>query len=283
VKVTSLPKGMTLLEILLVITIGAGLLVASLRMAQQMSTDQGIQQIQTNVDVIFQGMTNYYRTQCYGSGDTLATGLPTVIGTLNPKKNPVPANPMILDVTLDLANKGYIEASKWPLPIVSLLDNTSVNQTYVVQFNQSPPMTPVQVNACIITDYSLKECVPALDAAGNASKLPSTGSNISQIIIWRAQVAVLAKDPTNAEVYKMVLGANCTSKLTGSSVNPCSMGTPGPYIVWEKLPSFASPNTRSSLWLSMPLLKQFNLQNTHDQMYELQNSNAGIQNYLCNG
>ncbi len=277
---SKLPKGMTLLEIMLVTTIGAALLVGSFKMYQSMEIENNLEQVQYNVDVLFQSLAGYYHANCYGQGDITSTGAPTSPGTLNPKVSPAPVSPKPIDIIGDLVNPGYL--AKWPLVNVPLLDNTNVAETYVVQFNEAPPITPIQVNACVILDPS-KPCVSQLSTVAALNNLPSAAPNISQTIVWKAQVAVKLADPDAAAAFAGRLSADCTSDLSGSTVSPCSAGTPGPYLVWERLPSFASPETRSSFWISMPLLKQFNLQYTHDQMYELQNSNAGTQNYLCGG
>ncbi len=264
-------NGVTLLEVMLVLAIMSSIVVLSIKMYQGFKLQQDLDQVQFNVDQLFSAMGAYYKANCQGSSATLdpnATAyLPpaTSLSLLTPKHI---SNGTFTAVYTDLQNYGL------PARLIStpLLDNQG--NTYVLQFNPSLSVTPVQVNACVVM-------VPGTACTPTSSTLPA-----AQSLIWRAQVAVKLKDPTKGPAFKSSLGATCLSDGTTSLlVDPCSAPNPlAKYLVWERLPSFASPNSTSSLWISMPILNQFNLQYTHDQMYELSDTGAARPTYyLCGG
>jgi prepilin-type N-terminal cleavage/methylation domain-containing protein len=273
-------EGVTLFEMLLVMAIIAMISLMTFRFYQQSQLSNDIDKLQYNVDQLFQALGQYYKANCI---EYTNPGPPVTVskaGLLDPRHTPAPTDPFPINIQNDLITPGYL--TSWQ-PINSLVNNAS-SVNYVVQFNKvvvTAPATPVQVNACIVLTPG-STCVPS---PPNTANLPTGAVNSSQIIIWRPQVAVLLNDPTTAALYQTRMAADCISSLddTGSFVDKCSSSpTAGGYLVWERLPSAASPNAMSNLWLSMPLLKQFNMQYTHDQMYEL-NSSAGQQYYLCGG
>lgn len=136
--------------------------------------------------------------------------------------------------------------------------------------------TGVTVNACVVT-------TPGTPCVSSSSTLLASQA---QVIIWVAQVAIKFVDTkTTAEInaYKASLGANCLSNLSGDIVTPCASSTGGTYLVWGRLPSTIASRSQSRLWQMMPLLKQFNLQYTHDQMLELNQGYPSVQNYECGG
>ena len=273
---------MTLLETMLVLTIASGIMLIGFRMVDQVNNEGQFHQIDANLSALFEGMSNYYKFNCYGSADN-GSGTPTNIGSLNPQGTI--STPKVLNVQTDLVTAGFLgtptdTTQQHHLPIVPLIDYSgSVGPAYVLQFNEKAAITPVQVNACVVLANETGACSPSLPA----SDLPNNTTNKSQIILWKAQVAILFKSQALASAYQYKLGATCTSTIHGSSVSPCSANVPGPYLVWERLPSFTTYNSLPTTWLSMPRLKQFKTLYTHDENYELQNSNAGQQYYLCGG
>lgn len=232
-------QGATLLEMLLVTAIGVSLLVVGMRQYQTFKLDVDIQQLQSNVNVLFQAMARYYTAQCYG-------------GALDPNYSPTPSNPFPISISA-LTTAGYLMEN---LPVSPLAS------TYVLQFNQSTT-TRMQ----------------------NLS--PSGSMGMGTIVIWRAQVAVQLNNTANTAAYKNYLGADCVSSPLGSIVTPCASALGGTYLVWERLPSFASPNSQSDLWLSNPMLQQFNQMYTTYPMGYLLNTTpegqtpSGQQYYLC--
>ena len=75
--------------------------------------------------------------------------------------------------------------------------------------------------------------------------------------MWQAQVAIELSDTETAETYKNLLNGDCLSSLQGGIVQPCASNAVGHYVVWERLPSFASPNSESGYYETNPTGKQF--------------------------
>ncbi|MDR3490509.1 MAG: hypothetical protein P4M12_00535 [Gammaproteobacteria bacterium] len=264
-KFLRIQKGATLLEVMLALAIASAILVSSIKMYQRFKLQSDLTKVQSNVDLLFAAMGNYYRAQC-PIGGTLD---PATAGTTN--SFPV-TNGTAAVVTTAMQAYGLAVT----LGKNSLLDD--VGNTYVLQFNPSLSTTSPQVNACVVM-------VPGTACIPTSSTLPSSAKSL----IWTAQVAVKLKDSTKGPVYQSSLGADCLSaghpSTNPTTIDPCSNpDTHNTYLVWERLPSYTAPNTTSILWLSMPQLKQFNLQYTHDQMYELSDTGAVRSTYyLCGG
>jgi hypothetical protein len=106
------------------------------------------------------------------------------------------------------------------------------------------------------------------------------------VVFWEIQVTVKLSDPNAGVRLKGVLGADCFS----DTATDCNASVQKPsYLIWKRVPAFASPKTTSILWGSLSDFKEFTMQYTHDPMYELSNPNgyAGTTTsdyyYLCGG
>ncbi|MHB1946679.1 MAG: prepilin-type N-terminal cleavage/methylation domain-containing protein [Gammaproteobacteria bacterium] len=244
--------GVTLLEILLALAIGAAVILMGIQQYRQYQTQQSLAQLQFNVDQLFQGLSFYYVNYC-SSLSTSSTTYP-------------------LNVHTDLEVPGYL-STHWQ-SYNPLINNTDTANNYIVQFNISTGTPPNRYeNAC-------------WNFTGKASDLTCTTPQATQasVYLWRAQVAIEFPSTANMTALKNLLVADCISDLSGSAVTPCDSSPPatGHYLVWERLPSFATSSSSSGLWTSIPVLQEFNLQYTHDQMYEFQNSTySSSQNYMC--
>jgi len=229
-----LSQGVTLIEILLVLLVGAAILILSIKQYQSFRNDADIQQLQYNVDTLFQGMADYYQVNCYGT-TAPTTGIVTA-GKLHPSQNP--KNPTVIDITNDLAKNGFLINPIRPSGLVNSSGPPIGNpyNGYVIQFNQ--------------TTQSAVACVTANCA---------TSAPIGTSVVWMMQVSVLMSDPTTTAQYKNMLTADCLSTVgAGGAILPCTAAsTSGNYVVFERLPSMASPNAVSPLWVSKPGLKEF--------------------------
>lgn len=265
--------GVTLLEVLLALAIGAAVILMGIKQYQQYQTQQYIAQLQFNIDELFQGMGLYYQANCT---------------SLNPSTTNVP-----IDISTGLQTPGYLR-TQWQ-PFNPLINNTST-ANYVVQLNVSGT-TPTKRYASACWNFTGQQS--GLDCS------PTPTVTQSPVYIWRTQVAVEFPSSANMEAYQSIFGADCISDISGSVVTPCESSPPsttGHYLVWERLPSFATTTSSSGLWPSMQVLHEFNLQYNHDQMYELQNPSYvssyytavnntpadappinASQNYMCGG
>lgn len=264
----SLQSGVTLVEILLVLGIGAAIVVMGIRQYQSMKYDADIQQAIANVDKLFQSGALYYMSNCKRQWDP-AAGPIAGTGTLDPANNPL--NPFSVTVS-DLTTAGYFDDLLSFTPIVN---NSSAEPGYVVQFNMLEPPNDREMTV-----------------SGQA-----TPARLGEIIHYTVQVSILLRDPVQARLYRNSLGADCLSSLTNHGggeayVIPCKQVTVPPtfsagekiYAVFERLPSFAVPRSQSGFWVSMPDIKLFNqLYETNDPNYlsKIDPGNYPQQYYLC--
>jgi type II secretory pathway pseudopilin PulG len=266
-------RGVTLLEVILVLAIGAGILFLSLSQYQVFRQDADAQQLKANVDILFQAMSQYYKANCYGTynaydPNTTAPYNALVPGTLNPMNatNPLPG-PYYIDIQKDLIAGGYLPPN-FTLPMTPLVNTSGASAAnpysgYVLQFNASVTMT----------------------------RNPGPG-NVGSVLIWQPQVAVLLQNTTQASAYLNYLQGDCLSQLKGKIVTPCASSSTGTYVVWARLPSYAETRSNSTLWQSKAVSNQFQqLYNTYPTVYLLETvgtipktaTTTQIQYYLCGG
>jgi prepilin-type N-terminal cleavage/methylation domain-containing protein len=259
--------GMTLLEVMLVIAIAASLLLVGMQTYFQFSLQGELTKVNFNVNVLFQAMRNYYYANCAANRD-YATGnqIDNTTGLMDPSVNTLSGSNLVLDITNDLVNRGFL--TNWHPGLSPIATN------YVVQFNLYNYATFHPQNVRNVWFCYAGTCYASSTVATN------------NIYLWSIQVAVKV-DSTKASQYKNMLGADCVSSLVGGIVSPCSGAhTAVDYVVFERLPSYASSRANSPLWLSDPMLKQFKQQYTNDDDYAVTTNAAsftGYQNYLCGG
>lgn len=280
--------GMTLLEVMLVLAIGAAFLVLGIRQYQAFKLGQDLQVVRGNVDTIFIGLLNYYRTNC-GKGqplDPLSAGSPITIGSWAINIPSMPLQGINLPV---------------PSPVV---DNSPPSYGYLVQINTAmngsqPQGTTRQVYAC--TSYTVNPSPPYNRyCSGYSAVTPIAKAN--SVVVQIAQVAVKLVDPTKSQIYKNIVSADCVSDAgSGGAIIPCPPnGQPDPgthYLVFDRWPSGGAISS-SILWISNARLRQFNQQYTNDDFYALQTNDptwndpssvtpggqdSRYQDYLCTG
>lgn len=251
--------GFTLLEVMLVLAISASIFILGYRMYISMRNDADLHQVQYNVDRLFGAASEYYQANCRMQINAQTGAQIGTNGTLDPNYSPVPATNYPVAVS-SLTTSGYLDAT---LPKNRLIDSSTINNGYVVQFNQS--------------------------AATNRTL---NGNLMGKVIIWRIQVAVAIRSNAGGKVAKAIvrqLGADCASILSGGYVTPCASNPVVPntgviYAVWERLPSYAVPNAESNTWHTNAQTKSFNQLYTNNNLDNWQpNGGAGsdYQNYLC--
>lgn len=254
--------GISLLEMMLVLTICAGILMMGMQVYLTMRRDADIRQVQTNVDAIFQAMDNYYRINCYGQSRANQTVIP---GTLHPASSP--ATQFKINITTQLIQPGLLPASalvQTPLVDVNAPQTT---QGYLAQFNKktSPRMV-------------------CTTGAGAANSPTCTGSTSAGTVTeWQAQVAVQldATPATTPGVFLTAMGGHCLSTRVGTTVTPCSAITTGSFVVWERTPSSSSKEGGSTYWQTIPTVKQFTQMYTTYPMNSLTSGAITNQNFLC--
>lgn len=256
-------KGMTLLEVMLVLAIAASMILLGLNMYQTASIEKDYLLLKANVDFLFQAMKSYYQTECdnyfFPNGSVSRKGKLTF--NSNDASTPSDFAPVTFDVT---TVNNYI-ATSWPR-YTSVVALDTVSKIYLAQFN---PTTNANNNAYVCSSYTTgsPQC---------SSPIPITDSSI---VLWQSQIAVKMRDPAKTTYYVAMAGADCAvNTIPSGAPIDCStgvaMGSSAQYMVWQRMPSFSSRNIRSSHWISNPATKEFKLQYTHDPMYELYNPSA---------
>lgn len=254
-------KGITLLEVLLVLAIGGSIVVLGLNQYYTFKASQDVRLVNANVDRLFLGLLNYYRANCKKDG------------LLDPTK------------TIGYINPSQLPGIVWPPVAAPFIDYNDVDQNgdrtygYRVQFrNYQPSATTRDVYWC-------------LSGACNspAQQIKKQGSVALQL----AMVAVKIKDVSKAVLYSKLLGADCVSgpDASGKFIAGCGAIPSGPaqYLVWERQPSVGAFSTSSGIWLTTQRLRQFNQQYTNDDNYAAQvddptwNGNSRYEDYLCTG
>lgn len=263
--------GVTMLELMLVILIGAAIVIFGLQQYQQYQKNQYAIQLRSTVDSLLEALGSYYQANCE-------------TGTLSPTSMTFPPSPIAFDdggrLLNDLQN-GYLPANV--LFFNPIVDNTATNQGYAVQLNFFQSTNPAQPGRRTQVCYSFWGTSTGAGCSDTPLPTPNT-----MIIGWQIQVAVKIKDPATILNYVGLTGADCAvESLTPGVPADCgsSTGSTNPlrYLIWQRLPAFASSAINSSLWLSNPLVKQFKAQYTHDEMYELYMNNTATSPYyyLC--
>ncbi|OGT45904.1 MAG: hypothetical protein A3E83_02345 [Gammaproteobacteria bacterium RIFCSPHIGHO2_12_FULL_41_20] len=229
--------GVTLLEVMLVLAIGAMIVVLSLRSYFTYRANTDVTEVQRNVDTLFQALQFYYRANCNGV-NYITTFAGSCTSPLDPRCN---NNTLSINVPINIHTQlvapGFLSTTNTnPSTSYYPFGPNSIVSGYKVQFNSIQPYPIRSVN---------------LSAGGT--------QGVGSIVMWQAQVAVQLKDSSKAAAYLYALGGNCASSAGGNIVTPCTaVTTSGAYIVWQRMPSFAAVQSRSPFWVSMPLIQQFN-------------------------
>lgn len=267
-------SGMTLIETILVLAIAASLVLLGISMYRSAETDKNYFFLRSNVDFLFQAMKGFYQYECdiaLGPDGAIASGGKL---TFNPTDGTAAGVPVEFKVN---TVKNYIDFD-WPRVAV-VAASGAVDQVYFAQFNPTIASSNKQAYACS----------PYATGAQCSNPVPIPGSNI---LLWQSQVVVKMKDPAKTTYYLAKAGADCAVRtFSPGTVVDCSRGVSfgqsANYMVWQRMPSFASPDIKSPLWVSNPVLKEFKLQYTHDPMYELYNQSATpslvYKYYYCGG
>lgn len=254
---------------MLVLAIASTFIMMSLRAYQSYKMDEDYRIADANLSMLFDSLGQYYRANCALNGSLFPTGTP-----------PVPDPTLSFPILPSALAPGFLNA--WPLRLNPFVDTTKINQAYVFQFN------PLLKDA---SEVNVNYCTTLGDPSTCTTTPMPANANI-QILVWLPQIAMKIKDVKNIQAIGRRLNADCVSDIApdGKTVLPCPNPKGKTYLVWQRLPSFASPELNSSLSESMTLVKQFNLQYTHDQMYEFNLGNKATTTgtvapkyYVCGG
>lgn len=220
--------GITILEMLLITVIIGSILYAGIQQINGFRMNQEAASVRTHVEEIMGAMRHYYRDQCGGIADDW--------GTLNPNHVPPPADQFPIDIAADLRDNGYLNSVgesanlNSVFPVNSFIDNSASpagTLGYVAQFNLS------QAPQSVCTE-------PGCPAASRAE----SG------IIWRwtPQVAIKLKDTKNRVDALKLLQGDCLSTLNGTTVDPCTPTSDGPYVVFSRNPSLPNMYDNPATW-----------------------------------
>ena len=272
-------QGMSLLELMLVLTIGVAFVLMGIRTYDMFQFQANEQKIAANVNQLFVGLAGFYAANCRQALDVNSN--PQSAGALDPNVSNV--NTVVLSVSGDLIGTNFVSSSSWQ-PNNPLLDNTpSPDKGYYVQFNRvliSGADPAMSASMCTGNTVS-SSCNATNGLVISTSNAPSSQSHA---VTWVAQVGVkLATNLTTAQWTQIQndLSAACISSAAGSGIAQCTP-TPaaGGYLVWTRVPSaYFDRYMTSDYWTSMPYVKEFNMQYTNDGMATL----SGVTNETTSG
>ncbi len=236
--------GVTLFELLLAIVIGSAIIYMGIRQYQSFRMGADARQLQDNVNVLFQAMSNFYKANAYGSFNPSNTTL--TWAPLNLRNSSIPSNPYPVNIETQL--QPYITQD---IPFNPIVENTAAGQGYVAQFNGYTQSTEF----CVTASASAPAWGPTTSMGCAQSGAKQTGT----AVVWQIQISVLINNPALRAQYLALTGANCLSKLnsTQTSVAPCASASTnsGNYLVWER--QATSPETDSSFWPINPMVSEF--------------------------
>lgn len=262
-------KGITLLEMLLVLVIASSILMLAFRFYNRYQVEQQFVQIQTNIDTLFQALGNFYRSNCQ-------KGLLSPIDKTPPLDISVPYP--ITDETLfnnNLITTGFLSKS-WPA-MNTQVDETFGYKGYSVKLNPKfVESTEINNRVCYQFD---KNNPPVCYEGVNPNR---------KILFWQLEIAVKVNNSAYAQAYGPYIGASCIVEALPTDV-PVNCATDsdeeGQILVWQLMPSDPFMHPKSDSWILNPVEKDFNMLYTHDPMYEMYDPNAPeqYQYYLCGG
>jgi Tfp pilus assembly protein PilE len=248
--------GVTLLEAILVLAVASSILLMGIRQYQLFQIQKNYVQVRSNVSLLFQAMMNYYQAYCNGNVTT--------------SENKISIPTLIND---DLVTKNFL--TNWQ-PLNPLVDSTQAgnDKGYYAQFNPNNNSNNTegrQAYACFLlpdntTGTLVTTCTPPRPVVADTSRYKP------QVLTWQIQIAVAlpAGTPYNAALaYQGGMGASCLSDSTASCPTSINQSAKNYYLIWQSMPTVAALETGSSLWPLNPTVKEFNLQYTHDPMYEM--------------
>lgn len=258
--------GMTLIELMLVLGIAGVITVLGIQQYSQYNRDNEVREIQSAVDKLFQGLAMYYQANCRASTDPPSAATLTISS---------------------LVTAGYL--SNWDPIYTSIVDASggSPNYGYSIQFNAITPSP----NTTIRTPTSIyNNWLGSSGGSLTVSLPPATSTTVGSVYLWQSHVAVQLNSsiaPALYSMYKARLGATCSA---ASATATCS-STPaeGKFMIWESLPSSASPSTLSPSSFFMSTVKAFTNLYYNDDMYGTANptiqesSQAAGNYYQCGG
>lgn len=258
--------------------------------------DNNVRQLNATVDQLFQGLSMYYQANCRDTNIDSTGNIISHTGSMDPRdtnNSPTIANPFPMSIkqgSSSLVNAGFIATVAWPPINNPLVDVAYGENGFSIQFD-GMTSTPTSVSGRMPVATFNNWVGPSTPIqVGYSQDLTPAQSGVGTIYVWQAHVVVklvdslLSISPDIYTSYAGRLGASCSSN---TPTLPCSSATTtGPYIIWERLPSMASNNTRSSLFVSMPNVRSFTNLYYTDDVYSASNpvnwGNAN-NNYLCGG
>ncbi len=255
-------KGMTLLEMMLVFAIAMSMVLLGIKQYQQYKLQGNISQAGYLVDSLLQGMSNYYFANCYHPNSFAPSPGTTTV-----------TSPIVVDFTTSLLSAFLPSESVFILghlpPLVSSIQTRYVPRQATSQRRAIGCASYQKVNGQTVCQWA-----------------PTSATTRAVTTLWQAQVIMTMQDPTQTLLYKGLLNADCAmdSIPKARSAPVCvTKGAPR-YLLWQRLPSFASPALTSGLREFIYSTVLFTRQYTNDPMGDLYNAPGYTPaNYLCGG
>lgn len=244
-----LEKGVTLIEVILVLAIAMVILILSIQQYVIYKRDADVATVRYNVDLLFEALANYFRANC-GSNP---------FNTLyNSQYYPISMTELKPFLSDNLAYTPIIDAS-------------SQDGGYIVQFNQ------------LQTNTGLPQRMINMSAGGQAS-VGNIALWQAQVSVKLVGNTTVYRDELAGDCLSST-GATSASGSSPVYVTPCVAGgdSKGDYVVFARLPSLAVSKENSPNWVMLPTVKQFQQLYTVDPVLYLTSGaqEASQQYYFC--
>ena len=277
-------QGITLIEVLLVMAIGAMILALGIQQYQLYKKDSEMEETKYNINTLFQAMARYYWANCnppYSYNYTQSPCSMTnrsalVVCPATPTSN---IDPVPINITTDLIDTGFLKLSD--LTLQTIVDQKNQNDEDYLATNGYM----LQFNFFKKTDGT----IPNRQFCKNVN----TCVTVAMIILWEMQIGVkltlAASD--NAANYANLLGAKCISDYGDQCADfpPAPPPNPGDppapptpkYLIFSRYPVEAGQQAQSVFWPTNSIVREFKQQYEQQSDWYLATNPGNPAYYYC--
>jgi type II secretory pathway pseudopilin PulG len=263
--------GMTLLEVMLVLAIGASFLLFAVSQYHQFREQASFIDVKRNVDILFQALGRYYQTNCRSLSDSEVANAQNVDPTIT-QGTLAPGGTLNVDytksnVTYGIAIRSALRNQYLPRNWPTAVPDVDATTTYKVHGSVNSFKGYGTAFIFLLTTKNAYACWNFQTGTGVVCSA-SQPIQDNTVAFWLAQVSVkIANDPTGKKTLALLgpTGANCASSVPDS----CDGSTTPHYLIWQRLPTKSGSQVGSDLWESQTQEVLFNQLYRHDIMYEM--------------
>ena len=281
-------SGVSLLEVILVLTVGLSILLMSINQYQSYRTSADAAALKYNVNLLAQAATLYYKANCNLSttsssypldpttiSDTVIVSIPTaLVGSY--LSQPLPLNPLVDNGAGDHYSGYYLQFNKitstryaCQTPVNSSLPVTGTTvdqncQTTVAVGTQIDWQAQISVKlnnnalASYVGNLTSSTCTSSMSTGGIVSC--SNASTFSSICLYWAN---LYNSYTGTDIFSQMMRMLIQRIMSMNQCSSTSAGDYNNYLVYNFMPSIGTTSqTQSGLWFTDADVLQFKRQYT---------------------